>query len=444
MRLRVLVAWTASWLVASVCLANLGCSSTRNKQTPTPTLSATRSATPVVSFTASQTTGGSSPSPTLTVSATATSAATFTATATGTATPTVLSWEAGVFRYLPSMTGDLVTFVSGLPHPNSGGYLPLDATRTTNFNAFLSAMFTALSQTLADGATGDWCGVQTAAAAAGYALARYYDTTSGRWFLYGYDTTTAGQAYFFVNLYAKRNIVVECPHTGFETYTDLEGTQIFLALACRALLINGEHRCSAAATAACGGTTTVCGGFYRQSDVCHDPSNTFHLLHKGYSNLDAVTKFVQLHGMTGGAYDYAEVGDGTTNDYDPSSVSVTFASNLMGYVPTPTAVLACQGYVGNPPSDLCATDNIQGRYTNNPSGNECTTGTTTSSGRFVHVEQILALRGSTPTAGWYWGEVRDALRDTWPACNLSNGATDCSLGPAQTPYPNCACGTPCP
>ncbi|HYO57527.1 hypothetical protein [Archangium sp.] len=26
--------------------------------------------------------------------------------------------------------------------------------------------------------------------------------------------------------------------------------------------------------------------------------------------------------------------------------------------------------------------------------------------------------------------ARDALRDTWPSCNMNNGATDCTLGPA--------------
>src|SRR5215207_3538065 len=98
-------------------------------------------------------------------------------------------WHAGNFRYLPAVSGDLLTFVQGLSHPNSGGYGKLSTTRKTNFNAFLDALFAAIDASLADGSTGDWCGVQTSAAAAGYAVRRFYDTATGRWFVYGYDTT---------------------------------------------------------------------------------------------------------------------------------------------------------------------------------------------------------------------------------------------------------------
>src|SRR5207249_3229235 len=40
-----------------------------------------------------------------------------------------LLWHAGVFRYLPSQSADLETFVSGLSHPTSG-YGKVSSTRT--------------------------------------------------------------------------------------------------------------------------------------------------------------------------------------------------------------------------------------------------------------------------------------------------------------------------
>src|SRR4051812_20161241 len=160
-------------------------------------------------------------------------------------------WHAGNFRYLPSVSGDLLTFVQGLAHPNSGGYGKLSTTRKTNFNAFLDALFAAIDASLADGSTGDWCGVQTSAAAAGYPVRRFYDTATGRWFVYGYDTTSFGQAYFFVNPFAKRNIVVEVPHEDLEFGTKVEGVRLFRALAARALIVNREHRCSDPDTSAC-------------------------------------------------------------------------------------------------------------------------------------------------------------------------------------------------
>jgi hypothetical protein len=53
-------------------------------------------------------------------------------------------------------SGDLLTFVQGLTHPNSAGYGKLSTTRKGNFNALLDSLFTAIDASLADGSTGDW------------------------------------------------------------------------------------------------------------------------------------------------------------------------------------------------------------------------------------------------------------------------------------------------
>jgi hypothetical protein len=348
-------------------------------------------------------------------------------------------WHADKFRHLEDMSGDLVTFVQELEHLKSGGYGKLSQTRQANFNLFLDALFTAIEASLADGATGDWCGVKTKASAADYAIYRFYDTESGRWFVYAYDTTPFGQAYFFINPSAKRNIVIEVPHEGFESGTKTQGVRLFKALAARALMINKEHRCSAPEASACSGETHVCGGRFLESDVAHHTANTFHLVHMRYTDMDPVTKFVQLHGFDASPSDMAEIGDGTTNDFAPDSVSVLFANNLDKYVPKPTAVDSCQQYIGDPPSGLCGSSNVQARYTNNPGGDACMTFTSTYSARFLHLEQGEPLRDDDHSDEWDWGDIRDALRDTWPDCNMNNGATDCSLGPQQIRYSTLTC-----
>jgi hypothetical protein len=357
------------------------------------------------------------------------------------AASTVL-WHAGNFRHLEDMSGDLVTFVQGLEHPKSGGYGKLSSTRQANFNLFLDALFTTIEASLADGATGDWCGVKTKASAAGYAIARFYDTDSGRWFVYAYDTTPFGQAYVFINPFPKRNLVIEVPHEDFESGTKIQGARLFKALAARALIINKEHRCSDPEASPCSGATPVCDGRdgpFRESDVAHHTANTFYLLHRRYTDMDLVTKFVQLHGFRATPDDMAEIGDGTTNDHAPDSVSVLFANNLDKYVPKPKAVDSCQQYVGDPPSGLCGSSNVQARYTNNPGGDACLTFTSTYSARFLHLEQGEPLRDDDDSDGWDWGDIRDALLDTWPDCNMNNGATDCSLGPQQTQYSTLTC-----
>ena len=283
--------------------------------------------------------------------------------------------------------------------------------------------------------------MQTKASATGYAVRRFYDTSTGRWFVYGYDTTSFGQSYFFINPFAKRNIVIEVPHEDLEYGTKVQGVRLFRALAARALIINKEHRCSDPDTSGCstGQSTSVCSGRLRESDVAHHTANTFYLLHVRYTDMDSATKFVQLHGMGGSSSDMVEVGDGTTSDYNTGSVSVRFANSLDQYVPTPSAVDSCQEYAGNPPSALCGETNVEGRYTNHFDSSECPTSASVDSGRFLDVEQAGALRDDDSSDGWYWGDIRDALLNVWPDCNMNNGATDCTLGPQQTQYSTLSC-----
>ena len=348
-------------------------------------------------------------------------------------------WHAGNFRYLESISADLVTFVQGLEHPFSQNYKKLSSTRKGNFNAFLNSLFAAIDASLIDGNSGDWCAVKSAASAAGYAVFRFYDTGSGRWFVHGYDTSSFGQAYFFINPYAKRNIVIEVPHEGFESDTGSEGARLFKALAARALIINKEHRCSDPDPTPCGsGSSEVC-DYLRESDVAHHTANTFYLLHVRYNDSDPQTKFVQLHGFTSSPDDMVEIGDATNADVAGSSVSNIFAASLRSRVPNGAAVHSCQGYIGDPPSNLCGETNVEGRYSNNRDTSDCPAAASVSTARFLHIEQALTLRDDDNSDGWYWGDVRDALLALWPDCNLNNGSTDCTLGAAQTQYGGLAC-----
>ena len=348
------------------------------------------------------------------------------------------------------MSEDIESLVMAFEHPNADGYGKVSGSRKAAVTTFLNSLFRAIDDSLADGDTGDWCGVIAGASAAGYAVQRVHDAGTGRWFVYGYDTTVHGQSYFLLNPFAKRNLVIEVPHAGFETETDRQGVRLFKALAARALIVNKEHRCSDQHGTTCDGSTTQCGGFFRESDVAHHPANTFMLLHEQLAS-DGRSRFVQLHGMDGrmtsSPRNVVQVGDGTLLGTNASSVSLTFASRLRQYVPTNHGVHACQA-PGTPPSPvLCGETNLQGRQTNAPTGDACTTGTRIMSGRFLHLEQHLSLRDGDDSDGFSWGDVRDALNDTWPACDMNNGSSDCMLGPAQTRFDALACpasssGTP--
>lgn len=291
-----------------------------------------------------------------------------------------------------------------------------------------------------------------AADQAGYAVQRYYDTgvdpatrrARNRWYVYGYDKTSGGQAYFFINPEAKRDIVIEAPHASWDLDTDEQGARIFVGLAARALILSGAHRCNSPEVSECGGATTkVCNagvaGPYRRSDVVANLANTFHLLHRNYSFLPgARTKFVQPHGMQTDHEDVVQASDGSTATATGSSLSISarFVDALKEQVAGTTfggsVMFSCQrdSLAGVVPADrLCATHNVQGRVTNiSPIYLFCPPETATASGRFLHIEQELAFREADLTSRW----VEAAVRDVWGACNMTSDPSDCALGPQQT------------
>src|SRR5690349_11795310 len=120
-----------------------------------------------------------------------------------------LLWHAGNFRYLTGQSGDLVTLIDNLQHY---GVSYSTISSSTDFDAYITALFQAIADSLNDGSTGDWCGVKDKAATAGYAIYRYYDTANGRWLVYSYDNAGHGQASFIINPHAKRDVVLEVPH----------------------------------------------------------------------------------------------------------------------------------------------------------------------------------------------------------------------------------------
>ena len=355
-----------------------------------------------------------------------------------------VAWDEGSFRVLPATSGDLVAFVDALAYPEDGDYATLTDDRETRVLAFITAMDLAIESGRIDGAAADWCGVLALATDADYALQRFFDTPSQRWFVFAEDTTNDGQAYLVVNPEAKRDLVLEVPHHPHDSATAPQGARLLRALAARALVLNKEHRCSDPDPTSCPGTTTVCAGAYRESDVAHHTRNTFHVLHKWWSDRDVETVFVQLHGFAAPDGDHAEVGDGTNNDFDPTSIATAFATALASHGPEPASIHACQAAEGPTPENMCGTNNLQGRYTNEAGIDECFESTTMSSGRFVHIEQSTTLRDDDERDGWSWTDVRDAIADVWPTCALGRAREDCALGPAQPQHAACTCGDPCP
>src|SRR5262249_87920 len=96
---------------------------------------------------------------------------------------------AGAFRYLPSVQSDLGPHITTRTHPST--YVIPPPAGGAAITQMMTSIFDALDASL-NGLDGNWCQAVAAASTAGYALQRIRDTTSGRWFLHGYDTANSG------------------------------------------------------------------------------------------------------------------------------------------------------------------------------------------------------------------------------------------------------------
>jgi hypothetical protein len=191
-----------------------------------------------------------------------------------------------------------------------------------------------------------------------------------------------------------RALVVEAPHPIFDIDTELQATAVFLQSAARMLLVAGAHRCTDVALSTCSGTTDACsdgGEPYRVSDAAHEDGLPFNAVHARVSDADPTLFFLQLHG-NGEPCPTALVSD-CSGDWSDAGAAARLAGAL---VAGGVAIGQCGAGYPTATCDLCGTDNVQARYTaDSPAA--CTA-MGTSYGRFVHVEQQLALR-QTPDAG---------------------------------------------
>jgi hypothetical protein len=352
-----------------------------------------------------------------------------------------LPWETGTFSQLPLRgVGDLVAFVEQLPHADS--YTPLTVARTAQVQTMFDAIQTAITAMLAADCHVNWCAAVDAAEKAGYALGRYYDTVSSRWFVVGADSAGTGQAFFVINPEPRRDLVVEAPHVyasnaKLEGRTDTEGALILRQTLGRALLVNGADRCRGPA-GGCGGTLSsaaVCDGFdegdpLRQSDVGHNVDSVFHVLHQKFSDGSTSTQFVQLHGNadtrlpSGGL----SVSDGRTTA-NPASLATRFVTAIQS-LPTGALAAAAVNDCATESDILCGFRNVQGRYTNDATA-DCDGARMAKGGtRFLHLEQ----RTGSPSLVDRPQPVIDALRA------IVGCSGDCSLPAQVIPKPSTECG----
>jgi len=225
------------------------------------------------------------------------------------------------------------------------------------------------------------------------------------------DETGAARPALFWGTYAARrsgsgtrDLVIEAPHPLADRATEGEGALIFSVARAEFYLVAGSHRCANPKTSSCDGATDACGSSkdepYRESDAAHSTKTPFWAIHAAISAMGS-SPFVQLHGNDS-ACPEALLADGS-GTFSDAGLTARFADALEAQG---TKVGRCGAGFPTSTCGLCATDNVEARATAGSSA-ACTM-RGTAYGRFVHVEQLAALRGAnTP--------VVNAVVATFPA-----------------------------
>ena len=230
----------------------------------------------------------------------------------------------------------------------------------------------------------------------------------------------------------RSGLVIQSPHPLNDFNTGKQGIYCFKHLGALAFCISGTHRCNHDSFSACSGTTSTCSGTsdpYRVSDHAHNVTSVFQKTTEVlYTDLGH-TVFVQLHGFGKKASDpYVIMSNGTRETPDPDFVSLLKEELYQA----DNSLTFKIGHIDLEWSRLLAFTNVQGRFINQ-SEEPCTQNATSTTGRFIHIEQEKEKLREDLTG---WMKMNEALANTFPETPSSARAQAPEWKSQVTVYPN--------
>ncbi len=312
-----------------------------------------------------------------------------------------------------NLTAYVDNFISSLPTTNGGNeyQTPSPADLTTWGNLITNML------------QGNYATAHSTASGIGYRVVEYTDnavTPNRRYYILEKKSTSTN--YWGMFIYnpsaARRKLFIQSPHPKYDSYTGKQGFAIFSNLNCRAFFVTGTHRCNSSVPSTCDGTSQVCTGQsdpYKSSDQAHVVNGTLQRTTEIFNANVTNVIIIQPHGFGKDAGDPDVImSNGTRNTPAPDYVTM-LRDNLSTVDATLTFKLA---HVDLTWTSLIATDNTQGRLING-SQDPCGTAASTSSARFLHVEQAYTLRDNDADRK----KLSDALAMTFPE-NSTVGSGD--------------------
>ncbi len=207
---------------------------------------------------------------------------------------------------------------------------------------------------------------------------------------------------FIVNPKATRELSIQAPHPLADLATEAQAIAVFKGVNARSYALAGSHRDANKERTTCQPSTGE-----GEADAAHNVKDIFfaatEALNDFYKDKDWTA--IQFHGMgtTSCAGVDAFLSYGVQVAPKPTDKIVTLRDNFVKLQPKMVATV----FGENPPCNLYATTNVQGRLLNNvPSAQVCELPAASYTGKFIHIEQKTNSRAAI--ADWI-----AAINATW-------------------------------
>ena len=308
--------------------------------------------------------------------------------------------------YSQTATGDLedyiATKISNAPGSSGNDYVEPTTNNLTAWNTVIDAVL-----------AGNISDARTNASSLNYQVTEFTDTSlSPNQIFYVLEEKSSQTNYWGTYVFSKtpirNNLVIQAPHSKYDTNTGKEAVHCFKNLVAKALFINGTHRCNNSSASSCSGTTSSCGSSaaFRVSDLAHNTVSMFQKTTENVFNTVTNSVFIQLHGFGKKSTDpYVILSNGTrvtpATDYASQLKDALFAVD--------NSLTFKIAHIDTSWTRLIGFTNTQGRLINS-SANHCNTSATTTSGRFIHVEQEKSKLRADISG---WSKMKTALSNVF-------------------------------
>lgn len=206
----------------------------------------------------------------------------------------------------------------------------------------------------------------------------------------------------------RENLIIMAPHSKYDTNTGKQAIYCFKNTLAKAVFINGTHRCNSGDLSSCSGTTSACGTSepFRISDMAHTTTSMFQSVTKTVFNSVSNSVFIQLHGFSKQASDpYVIMSNGTRE-----TPTIDYASLIKDALLVEDNSLTFKlAHIDTNWTRLIGFTNTQGRFINN-STDACNTSATSTTGRFIHIEQEKSKLRDNITG---WSKMSNALKSVF-------------------------------